>query len=75
MEDNRELLDRAMEYVDSTNALEDNELTPEELDIIRNDIISGQNDGSFVQSLVEHLRQEEPSEEMPELEVENGISR
>ena len=75
MEDNRELLDRAMEYVDSTNALEDNELTPEELDIIRNDIISGQNDGSFMQSIVEQVSQKGQQDEMPELEVENGISR
>ena len=52
-----QLLDYALEYASSTNAIENNELTSEEIMQIYKEIQSGKKDESFLYSLVKYMEE------------------
>jgi len=52
-----QLLDYALEYASSTNAIENNGLTSEEIMQIYKDIQSGKKDESFLYSLVKYMEE------------------
>lgn len=56
MEEKKEQLEQALEYADSTNALENNGLEDDELQKIITDIQTGKSDESFLYSVVKLVR-------------------
>ena len=67
-EEKKEQLEQAIEYADSTNALENNGLEDDELQKIIHDIETGKTDESFLYSVVKLVRKREEGQQ-------NGISK
>lgn len=65
-----EKLEEAVNYANGSNSLEDNRLTPDELEQLIEDIKSGKNDESFLYAVVKMIRKKEHREdEFEETEV------
>lgn len=65
-----EKLEEAVNYANGSNSLEDNRLTPDELEQLIEDIKSGKNDESFLYAVVKMIRKKEHREdEIEETEV------
>ncbi len=65
-----ERLEEAVNYANGSNSLEDNRLTPDELEQLIEDIKSGKNDESFLYAVVKMIRKKEHREdEFEETEV------
>ncbi len=65
-----EKLNEAVNYASGSNSLEDNRLTPDELQQLIDDIRSGKNDESFLYSIVKMIRKKEGrSDEIQDVEV------
>ena len=76
MAENEELLKYAMEYANSTNAIENNGLTEEEIMRIHEDIKSGKKDESFLYSIIEYMeRKKQQEQQQPEQEGKNVLQR
>jgi hypothetical protein len=58
-EDPQRLLELAMEYANSTNAIEKNGLSKEEILRIYQDILEGKKDESFLYSLIQYMKEHE----------------
>ncbi len=66
-----EKVNEAVNYASGSNSLEDNRLTPDELQQLIEDIRSGKNDESFLYSVVRMIREKEGRiDEMQDIEVE-----
>lgn len=66
-----EKVNEAVNYASGSNSLEDNRLTPDELQQLIEDIRSGKNDESFLYSVVKMIREKEGRiDEMQDIEVE-----
>ncbi len=59
IEDPQRLLELAMEYANSTNAIEKNGLSKEEILRIYQDILEGKKDESFLYSLIQYMKEHE----------------
>ena len=75
MAENNDLLRYAMEYANSTNAIENNGLTEEEIMKIHEDIASGKKDESFLYSIIEYMERKKQQQQKPEQEEKNVLQR